>query len=170
MRPPSVREASQLASVRLALMKAQATRQQQLIVSQRSTLAAAIGESRERANVFESRNEDIPILWRVQQSARDKANLRFLAELKARDEIILADPYALVRRPVFDAPPAVPANVSGLDVAIMAMDRLGGDRSLDHGETLEFLFGVAGQVEIPKQTAPATQSPATTPTPQPASQ
>lgn len=130
-------------------------------MSQRSSLAASIGESRERANVFESRNDDIVLLWRVRQSTRDKTNIRFLSELKAKDDVLIADPYALVRRPVLDAPPALPANVSGLDVAIKAMERLGGDRALSNGETLDFLFGVAGRVEIPKQTAP--EQPQSTP-------
>lgn len=163
MRPPSVREASQLASVRLALMKAQASRQQQLIVSHRSVLAASIAESQERANVFQSRNEDIPLIWQVRQSAQDKQNARFMTELRARDGMLLTDPYALVRRPIFEPPPAQPANVSGLDVAMKALQRLGSERGLSNKESLDFMFGVAGRVEIPKQTAPASPPPTSTP-------
>ena len=151
--PTTVRTAAELASARLTAMKAQASRQQQLIAAQRASLARSTAESQERARLFEGRNADLPVAWRVRE---EKRKTLFLNELQSRDAALEADPYLLVRKPPAPTFATSAPSVGGLDTAIDALKRMGGDGAMDANEIGAFLFDVAGRIELPKQQAPAT--------------
>jgi hypothetical protein len=135
-------------------MKAQASRQQQIMGGQLVTLAASVAESEQRGQVFRGRNEDLPLIWRVRQTDLDKQRVRFLAELGSRDDALLADPYLLARRPPPPIYRASSVDAGGLDVALEAMTRLGSGEQLSPTEASAFLFDVLGKIELPKQERP----------------